>query len=577
MIARTSSDPARPVRCAIYTRKSTEDGLDQAFNSLDAQREACAAYIQSQRDEGWTLVHGDYDDGGFSGGSMERPALLRLLDGVRARRVDVIVVYKIDRLTRSLGDFARIVDILDAADASFVSVTQAFNTTTSMGRLTLNVLLSFAQFEREVTGERIRDKIAASKARGMWMGGVVPLGYEVCDRKLVAVDDEAATVRLIFERYIALGSVLALQEELGERGIRSKRRVTRAGREYGRAPMSRGALYLLLQNRLYIGQMTHKGTAYPGEHEGIVDLGLFEAAQAQLQRNRVDRLHGANAAEPSALAGILWDKYGRRMSPGQSAKGAKRYRYYVSRAEGEDRRLPVWRIPAGDLEELVVGRLRAFLLDPGAIQDAVHEDDSDAVAIEERLLAARMLARDTETQPRDELRRNILALIQRIEVHRDRVDLHLSRQAIRRLGNGIDEASVGPDNNTQSPIVLSMAATRARIGKEVRLVIAPAHGLSTARRDPALIKLIVKAHAARAAVEQHAHQSVEALARSQQHARDYFGVLLRLSYLAPDITAAILEGRQPAELTRQKLARSKVPLDWSEQRVALGFLSPRVR
>jgi len=516
MMARTSTDAARPARCAIYTRKSTEDGLEQAFNSLDAQREACAAYILSQRHEGWTLVPGDYDDGGFSGGTMERPALRRLLEEVRARRVDVIVVYKIDRLTRSLRDFARIVDVLDAAEASFVSVTQAFNTTTSMGRLTLNVLLSFAQFEREVTGERIRDKIAASKARGLWMGGVVPLGYEVRDRKLVIVEDEAAAVRLIFERYIALGSVLALQEELEERGIRSKRRITRTGRRYGHAPMSRGALYLLLQNKLYIGQVTHKGTAFPGEHDGIVELWIFEAAQAQLQRNRVDRIHGTNAAQPSPLAGLVWDEHGRRMSPAHAVKGAKRYRYYVSRAEGDNRQLPIWRIPAGDLEEMVVGRLRAFLLDPGAIHDAVHDNGHDAVAIEERLLAARLLARDTETQTQSDLRRNILELIQRIEVHRDRVDMHLSFEAIWTLGSVPSNSPGRGDHGPQDPIVLSTSMTRARIGKEVRLVIAPAHGSSPARRDPAIIKLIVKAHAARAAIEERSHESVDALARSQQ-------------------------------------------------------------
>jgi len=430
--------------------------------------------------------------------------------------------------------------------------------------------LSFAQFEREVTGERIRDKIAASKARGMWMGGVVPLGYEVRERKLVIVEHEAATVRMIFERYLALGSAMALQDELEQRGIRSKRRVTRGGREYGNARFSRGALYLLLQNRLYIGQVTHKGTAHPGEHEGIVDPELFEAVQAQLQANRIDRLHGTNAAQPSPLAGILWDEHGRRMSPGQAAKGAKRYRYYVSRTDGGNGQLPVWRIPAGDLEELVVGRLRAFLLDAGAIQDAMPEGDADAVAIEERLLAARMLVRDTETQSQSELRRNILELVRRIQVHQDRVDVYLNRGAVGSLGGSKSEA-MGAPLAFQEPIILSTPATRARVGKDVRLVIAPAQGSSPARRDPALIKLVVKAQAARTAIEQGSDECVEMLARSQQHARDYFGVLLRVSYLAPDITAAILEGRQPTELTRQKLARGTVPLDWGEQRASLGF------
>ena len=255
------------LHCALYTRKSSEEGLEQAFNSLDAQREACAAYVKSQAGEGWRAVRARYDDGGFSGASMERPALKRLLCDIEAGKVDVIVVYKIDRLTRSLADFARMIEIFDRRRASFVSVTQAFNTTTSMGRLTLNVLLSFAQFEREVTGERIRDKIAASKAKGMWMGGTVPLGYEPPEndaRTLAVNQEEAEIVRTIFRAYIDLGSVHALQRWLEDRGIRSKRRVTRAGRLSGGRPFSRGALFQLLRNRVYLGMIVHKGRAHPG-------------------------------------------------------------------------------------------------------------------------------------------------------------------------------------------------------------------------------------------------------------------------------------------------------------------------
>jgi DNA invertase Pin-like site-specific DNA recombinase len=560
-------DPARRIRCAIYTRKSTEDGLEQEFNSLDAQREACAAYILSQRHEGWTLVPGDYDDGGCSGGNMERPALRRLLDEVRARRVDVIVVYKIDRLTRSLADFARIVDVLDAANASFVSVTQAFNTTTSMGRLTLNVLLSFAQFEREVTGERIRDKIAASKARGMWMGGVVPLGYEVRERKLVVVEEEAATVRHIFQRYVALGSAMALREELDQQGVRSKRRVTRDGRKYGNTMFSRGSLYQLLQNKLYVGQVTHKGVAYPGEHEGIVDPKLFETAQARLDANRVDRKLGTNAAQPSPLAGLVWDEHGRRMSPQHTNKASKRFRYYVSRTENEEARAPAWRLPAGDLEELVIGRVRALLMDPGAIQQALRDESQDAAAIAERLHAARALARDIGARTHGDLRRNILRLVLRVEVLAARVDIHVSRESLRKLGGSRDHAPGPPEE----PLVLSAPAVRARVGKDVRLVIGPAREVVSGRRDGALIKLVVKAHAARRAIEAGTGKDLETLARGHGYARDYFSVLLRLAYLAPDITSAILEGRHPVTLTRQKLARCPIPLKWEGQRKALGF------
>ena len=268
--------PARPtlqakaVRCAIYTRKSTDEGLEQEFNSLHAQREACAAYILSQRHEGWRELPEPYDNGGFSGGTMDRPGLKQLLADVTAGKVDVIVLYKVDRLTRSLADFARIVEVLDGAGASFVSVTQSFNTTTSMGRLTLNVLLSFAQFEREVTGERIRDKFAASRRKGMWMGGVVPLGYRVVERKLLVDEAEAATVRRIFARYADLGSTAALAAELHEQGVTSKQRSLSDGTSYGGRPFSRGALAHLLQNRVYVGEVTHKGQSYPGEHQAII-------------------------------------------------------------------------------------------------------------------------------------------------------------------------------------------------------------------------------------------------------------------------------------------------------------------
>jgi site-specific DNA recombinase len=292
------------VRCAIYTRKSSEEGLAQEFNSLQAQREACEAFINSQRHEGWGCLTARYDDGGFSGATMDRPALRRLLADITAGRVDTIVVYKIDRLTRSLADLAKIVEILDANGASFVSVTQQFNTTTSMGRLTLNVLLSFAQFEREVIGERIRDKIAASKQKGMWMGGVPPLGYEAQDGKLLVIESEAEIVCDIFRRYVALGSVRLLKDELEAQGIKSKSWTTVSGRRVGGKPFSRGALYHVLQNRLYRGEIVHKGQFHPGEHTPIIDQLLWDAVQAQLAARSAERNSGTCARQPSLLAGL---------------------------------------------------------------------------------------------------------------------------------------------------------------------------------------------------------------------------------------------------------------------------------
>jgi site-specific DNA recombinase len=306
--------PSRRLRCAIYTRKSSDEGLEQAFNTLDAQREACAAFILSQKHEGWTVLPTLYDDGGYSGGTLDRPALQRLLADIAEAKVDVVAVYKIDRLTRSLFDFAKIVEAFDARGVSFVSITQQFNTTTSMGRLTLNVLLSFAQFEREVAGERIRDKIAASKKKGMWMGGLPALGYDVRDRKLIVNKEEAQTLLYIFRRYVELRSVRALKVELDAAGIRSKHRSFTDGTVYGGHKLSRGALYLMLQNRIYRGEITHKGSAYPGEHKAIVDNALWDKVQAVLAE-KIDRATGADAKYPSLLAGLAFDENGERLTP----------------------------------------------------------------------------------------------------------------------------------------------------------------------------------------------------------------------------------------------------------------------
>ena len=313
------------VRCAIYTRKSSEEGLEQDFNSLHAQREACEAYIVSEKHEGWIAVPTRYDDGGLSGGTMERPALRRLLQDIGEGGIDVIVVYKVDRLTRALSDFARIVDIFDRHEVSFISVTQLFNTTTSMGRLTLNVLLSFAQFEREVTGERIRDKIAASKKKGMWMGGNPPLGYDARDRKLVVNEAEAATVRHLFALYRQIKSVRELRHRLEAEGISSKRRVRRDGSVSGGKPINRGALYHLLQNRLYLGEVVHRDNSYPGEHEAIIERELWDQVQAILAQNANGERRGTTS-RPSLLTGLLFDEEGGRLSPSHAVKQGRRYR-----------------------------------------------------------------------------------------------------------------------------------------------------------------------------------------------------------------------------------------------------------
>src|SRR5712671_4119030 len=440
------------VRCAIYTRKSSEEGLEQEFNSLQAQREACEAFIESQRQEGWVCQRAAYGDGGFSGARMDRPALQQLLAEIQAGRVDIVVVYKVDRLTRSLADFAKIVEILDTRGASFVSVTQQFNTTTSMGRLTLNVLLSFAQFEREVIGERIRDKIAASKKKGMWMGGVPPLGYQAQDRKLVIVESEAEIVRFIFRRYAELGSVRWLRDELEARSIQSKLRTSAAGGVSGGKPSARGALYLMLQNRIYRGEIVHNRQSYPGEHEPIIDQPLWDAVQAQLAGNAAEHNDCGKTRQPSLLAGMLFDGDGDRMTPSHAVKKGTRYRYYVSRSlitkDRTDDSAGL-RVPAAEIEQLVSDRVHLWLLDPGSIYKSTSARPAHA-SIQQRLVA-----RTAEVGKRwPELsvarkRAALTALIERIEVRADHVDIHLRQIGLGSLFN----LSVAPSVSEETVIL----------------------------------------------------------------------------------------------------------------------------
>src|SRR2546427_1040758 len=367
----------RVLRCAIYTRKSSEEGLEQDFNSLQAQRESCDAYIKSQRHEGWTPLPSLYDDGGYSGGSMDRPGLKQLLEDVAANKVDIIVVYKVDRLTRSLADFAKIVEILDASNVSFVSVTQQFNTTTSMGRLTLNVLLSFAQFEREVTGERIRDKIAASKQKGMWMGGWVPIGYDRKDRTLTINETEALTVRTIFDLFLKLKNVQRVQAELARLNLTTKPYATPRGRAVGSLSFARGHLYKILSNPLYIGDIEHKGVRYPGQHPPLIESATWDAVQVQLAANHHENRARTNAKSKSLLAGLIYDAAGNRLVSSHATKNGMRYRYYLT-SEGTGRSVPAVNVPrlwfpAAMIDELVLTKLQSFLTDKAQISTLLRE------------------------------------------------------------------------------------------------------------------------------------------------------------------------------------------------------------
>lgn len=547
----------KPRRCAIYTRKSTEEGLDKAFNSLDAQREACAAYVLSQQHEGWTLAPDIYDDGGYSGGNLERPGLQQLLADVRAGRIDVVVVYKIDRLTRSLSDFAKIVDVLDLANASFVSVTQAFSTTTSMGRLTLNVLLSFAQFEREVIAERIRDKVAASKAKGMWMGGPVPLGYEVKERRLVIVPSEAATVTDIMQRYLNTTSVRTLVEELREAGIVTKVRRLRNGTTQGGTPMRRGGLYWLLSNRVYVGETVHKGKAYPGQHEAIVSRELFDAVQAKLAGNASVERQTKMRRAVSLLAGMIRDAHGRRMSPYHTTNHGRRYCYYASNLnDGSTER--ALRLPAGELDRSIRNAVARYLREGEHVTALGAGLDASSLA---RLFdCSGGLVAAVTNGTMGEVRELLRKLHLEVSVRPDGADATMSAEALFRLAD--------IEGGSAASIVLDVPTLQASYGHEPRLRLAPKSDEAGAR-DERLVELIARAVAAR---DELLVMNEDALGSLPINKLRHLQRLARLAYLEPGIVRSVLAGTQPTNLSARSLWRmSELPLNWCEQRAALSL------
>jgi DNA invertase Pin-like site-specific DNA recombinase len=417
----------RKLRCAVYTRKSSEEGLEQEFNSLHAQREACEAYIASQRSEGWVLVRDQYDDGGISGGTLERPALQRLIADIEDGLVDVVVVYKIDRLSRSLADFAKLVEVFDRNGVTFVSVTQSFNTTTSMGRLTLNILLSFAQFEREVTAERIRDKIAASRRKGMWMGGVPPLGYRVESRKLVVDGAEAAEVRWIFDRFLEIGSATLLAREVGDRGLR-----TRNGNR-----IDRKHLYRMLNNRAYIGEAVHKGESHPGEHAAIIDRATWDKAHAILRTSPRKRAARTRADTPALLKGLLFGPDGAAFSPTHTRKGGRLYRYYVSQTvlKHGAGACPVGRVPAGEIEAAVIDQLRAVFRQPEIVAGtwkAARAHSDDITEADARAALRQLDPLWDELFPAEQAR-IVALLVERVAIGTDGLNVRLRLDGLRGL------------------------------------------------------------------------------------------------------------------------------------------------
>ncbi len=554
------AERGKVARCAIYTRKSSEEGLEQAFNSLHAQREACEAYVKSQIHEGWSVLPTIYDDGGFSGGSMERPALQRLLQDVRDRKADVVVVYKIDRLTRSLFDFAKIVEIFDGASASFVSVTQSFNTTTSMGRLTLNVLLSFAQFEREVTGERIRDKIAASKRKGMFMGGNVPLGYDLVDHQLVTNAAEASTVRTIFDLYLRHGTVLRVKHEVDRLGLRTKRRlISRGDEEHRRAtggePFAVGHLYYLLRNPVYIGMTRHKGAIHAGRHEPIIPVEIWDAVQAKLTSNAVER-DGKIASGPSLLVGKLFTADGTRLTPTDTRKGARRYRYYATIAKDG----PAVRVSAGDLERAVVSTIQSWLRDFGNITSLVDDPTITISAYENAQHLATQIGASS-----DDAHAALRSLLQSISYASDRLTIELDRSAVaKELGEQPSAAAV------VDPIVIEQPCALARRGKAQCLVIGTASSQPPSP-DPAMAKAIVLARAWFEKVATRQVASIADLAAAHGHTHAWVSQQLPLAFLAPDIVEAVATGRQPSSWTVERpVAAATASPEWAEQRAALS-------
>src|SRR3982075_2136850 len=530
----------KPVRCAIYTRVSTDHGLDQEFNSLDAQYDAASAYIKSQAHAGWALIRSRYDDGGYSGGSIERPDLQRLLDDIRARKIDVIVVYKVDRLTRSLADFAKLVELFDAQGVSFVSVTQQFNTTTSMGRLTLNVLLSFAQFEREVTSERIRDKIAASKRKGLWVGGPLPLGYETKDGKIAVIADEAERVRLIFRRYLELGGVNALVRDLRERDIRTKSRLLATGATRGGVPFGRGSLFYLLRNRFYVGEVKYKDEILPGEQPAIMDRALFDAVQQKLTDQWATRSTTRNASD-HLLTGLLFDDAGHRMVPTHATKAGVRYRYYVSlpHLHGESKTASVGsvsRVPAIDVENIIVKSLNEHL-----------------IAQKEKPASSRTHVRDSKAA---------LEQIARIDVYEDRLAVRLKSADDEEISNAGDDYLLSipwqkPPSRKSRQILIPHGIPKneirpTRIERRARLVSAIARG----RR---WLDEIVSGSVT----------DVQQIAARQKCSARQVNMTISLAFLAPDSRQSGCRRRLLRGIGVERLRDA--PPEWSRQFEALGL------
>jgi site-specific DNA recombinase len=550
-----------PLPCAVYTRKSSEEGLEQGFNSLDAQREACEAFILSQKAQGWRANASAYEDGGFSGGNTERPGLKRLLADVAAGRVKIVVVYKVDRLTRSLADFAKLVELFDTHKVSFVSVTQQFNTTSSMGRLTLNVLLSFAQFEREVTGERIRDKIAASKRKGLWMGGLAPIGYLPNDRTLAIDPSQAPYVREIYRLYLELGRVRLLKAEIDKKGWITATRKTRRADSVGGRPFSRGHLYRILTNPIYAGKIVHRGLVFAGQHPALIDAEVWQAVQDRLKANLAGHRTREAAANPSLLTGLVFDDQGHRLTPTHAKKGERRYRYYVGQplhAQGREAAPLGLRLPAQELEDAVLQTLSALLNDAQHLMGLMGQ--VDAPEARRRLQLASSLSEKLASRNSAHKIEILQRIVQRIAVHEDSLKISIKVDTV--WGPASDAAA----------ILVEVPVRLKRCGMAIRLVLCAPGVASTRRPDPKLVGLIAKAHDWFGRLSSGARDGVMAIAKEEKVSSAYVTRVMHLAFLAPDIVQRIRRGEQPLELNANRLTRlGPLPLSWAEQRERLSM------
>jgi site-specific DNA recombinase len=552
-----------PKRCAVYTRKSSEEGLEQNFNSLHAQRQACEAYVKSQSGEGWRLVKTAFDDGGFSGATMDRPALKALLDHVKEKRIDVVVVYKVDRLTRSLADFAKIVEIFDAEGVSFVAVTRQFNTTTSMGRLTLNVLLSFAQFEREVTGERIRDKIAASKQKGMWMGGGVPLGYDLADHRLVVNAAEAETVRLIFWLYLELRTLRRVKDELDRKSIVSKQWQSKGGVRHGGFRFRRGALYHLLANPIYVGEIRHKKAIYPGQHEPIVERATWQRVQEMLNAKAAHPRGGTIKRTTGLLMGRLFDESGEPLYSCWAKKGKRRYRYFVSKGLVRGSKTPEdrgWRLPAQRTEEAVTSAALRMLSDRGALASALKTWGLSASELKQAVEAIDSKVKSCERTGTMEESKTI---IERVQLQRDGMQITLNLGAMLRLDQF-------PPRRANLRITRLVPMQMRRRGVETRLVI-PGEAVAASRTDLALLRTLARGYRWFSELASGRAISTKQIATSEGLSHSYVRHVVPLGLLSPAIVESICAGRQSVSLSAERLKdHARLPVEWDAQQKLLS-------